>query len=65
MDMAKEVLPVATDTPALAGVNGTDPFYDPEVFLDEVSRVGFSGVQTSRPWSSSSAPSGPTWRRPG
>ncbi len=45
MDMAKEVLPVVRDTPVLAGVNGTDPFYDPHVFLDEVARVGFSGVQ--------------------
>ena len=45
MDMAKEVLPVVRDTPVLAGVNGTDPFRDHDVFLDEVARVGFSGVQ--------------------
>ena len=45
MDMAKEVLPVAKNTPVLAGVNGTDPFYDPDVFLPELRRVGFSGVQ--------------------
>ncbi len=45
MDMAKEVLPVAKNTPVLAGVNGTDPFYDPDVFLAELRRVGFSGVQ--------------------
>ena len=45
MDMAKEVLPVARNTPVLAGVNGTDPFclFDP--FLDEVKSVGFAGVQ--------------------
>ena len=29
----------------LAGVNGTDPFYLPEVFLPELRRLGFAGVQ--------------------
>ncbi|WP_159566933.1 phosphoenolpyruvate hydrolase family protein [Budvicia diplopodorum] len=45
MDMAKEVLPVVKNTPVLAGVNGTDPFVNFDVFLDEVIRTGFSGVQ--------------------
>lgn len=45
MDMAKEVLPVVKKTPVLAGVNGTDPFCNFDAFLDEVIRVGFSGVQ--------------------
>jgi predicted TIM-barrel enzyme len=45
MDMASEVLPVVTKTPVLAGVNGTDPFRDMDVFLDDVARIGFSGVQ--------------------
>ena len=45
MEMAAEVLPVVRSTPVLAGVNGTDPFYDAGVFLDELVRVGFSGVQ--------------------
>ncbi|AQU88472.1 hypothetical protein B0W47_14535 [Komagataeibacter nataicola] len=45
MDMAREVLPVVPSTPVLAGVNGTDPFVDFDVFLDEVKRVGFSGIQ--------------------
>jgi len=45
VDMAKEVLPVTKKTPVLAGVNGTDPFYDPDVFLPELKRIGFSGVQ--------------------
>ncbi len=45
LEMAKEVLPVVRHTPVLAGVNGTDPFYDPRSFLAEISRVGFSGVQ--------------------
>ncbi|MCL1595017.1 MAG: phosphoenolpyruvate hydrolase family protein [Actinomycetia bacterium] len=45
VDMASEVLPVVKHTPVLAGVNGTDPFYQPETFLPELSRMGFSGVQ--------------------
>jgi predicted TIM-barrel enzyme len=45
VDMAREVLPVVKHTPVLAGVNGTDPFYDPDVFLPELTRIGFSGVQ--------------------
>ena len=45
MEMAAEVLPVVRDTPVLAGVCGTDPFRRMDVFLDEVIRVGFAGVQ--------------------
>ncbi len=45
MDMAAEVLPVVRETPVLAGVCGTDPFRLMPVFLEEVKRVGFSGVQ--------------------
>ena len=45
MDMAREVLPIVENTPVLAGVCGTDPFRSMSVFLDEVKRVGFSGVQ--------------------
>jgi predicted TIM-barrel enzyme len=45
VDMAREVLPVVKHTPVLAGVNGTDPFYRPEVFLPELARLGFAGVQ--------------------
>ncbi|NNE21110.1 MAG: phosphoenolpyruvate hydrolase family protein [Rhizobiales bacterium] len=45
VEMAAEVLPVATKTPVLAGVNGTDPFRLMDVFLDELKRIGFSGVQ--------------------
>jgi predicted TIM-barrel enzyme len=45
VDMAGEVLPVVQHTPVLAGVNGTDPFYRPEVFLPELTRLGFAGVQ--------------------
>ena len=45
VDMAYEVLPVVEHTPVLAGVCGTDPFYDPDVCLPELTRLGFSGVQ--------------------
>lgn len=45
MEMAREVLPVVPHTPVLAGVNGTDPFVNFDVFLDDVKRVGFSGIQ--------------------
>src|SRR3712207_7128919 len=45
LEMASEVLPVVTKTPVLAGVCGTDPFRRMDVFLDEVIRVGFAGVQ--------------------
>jgi len=45
MDMAGEVLTVVEDTPVLAGVCGTDPFRQMEVFLREVEAIGFAGVQ--------------------
>jgi len=45
VEMAREVLPVVRHTPVLAGVNGTDPFMLPELFLPELARLGFSGVQ--------------------
>ena len=43
--MAAEVLPVVRGTPVLAGVCGTDPFRLMPVFLQELKRIGFSGVQ--------------------
>ena len=45
VEMAREVLPVVRETPVLAGVCGTDPFRLMPVFLDEMKRIGFSGVQ--------------------
>jgi predicted TIM-barrel enzyme len=45
MEMASEVLPVARKTPVLAGVCGTDPFRIMSRFLNDVIRIGFSGVQ--------------------
>jgi predicted TIM-barrel enzyme len=44
-EMAYEVLPVVKRTPVLAGVNGTDPFIIPTLFLQELRALGFSGVQ--------------------
>jgi predicted TIM-barrel enzyme len=45
LEMAREVIPVVTDTPVLAGVCGTDPFRVMKLFLQEIDRAGFSGVQ--------------------
>jgi predicted TIM-barrel enzyme len=45
VEMAGEVLPVVTDTPVLAGVCASDPFRLIDRFLDELRRIGFSGVQ--------------------
>ena len=45
VEMAGEVLPIVRETPVLAGVCGTDPFRLMPVFLSELKRLGFSGVQ--------------------
>ena len=45
MEMGNEVLPVARDTPVLAGVCGTDPFRLMPQFLRQVREAGFAGVQ--------------------
>ncbi|MGP4056431.1 phosphoenolpyruvate hydrolase family protein [Mycobacterium sp. 4D054] len=45
VDMAREVLPAVRNVPVLAGVCGTDPFRDMDVFLRELQRLGFAGVQ--------------------
>ncbi len=45
LEMAGEVLPVAKNTPVIAGVNGTDPFIIMPVFLKKLKELGFSGVQ--------------------
>jgi predicted TIM-barrel enzyme len=45
MEMGREILPVARDTPVLAGVCGTDPFRLMEPFLRDVAAAGFAGVQ--------------------
>jgi len=45
VDMAAEVLPVVNQTPVVAGVCGTDPFRQMEVFLPQLHVLGFAGVQ--------------------
>jgi len=45
VEMGREVLPIPTRVPVLAGVNGTDPFYNPTLFLKQLREQGFSGVQ--------------------
>jgi predicted TIM-barrel enzyme len=45
VDMAREVIPVVKRVPVLAGICGTDPFRDMEVFLHELAALNFSGVQ--------------------
>jgi predicted TIM-barrel enzyme len=45
VEMAAEVLTIVKDTPVLAGICGTDPFRLMPVFLPELARLGFSGVQ--------------------
>lgn len=45
LEMANEVLPIARQTPVLAGVCGTDPFRLMETFLPQIQSIGFAGVQ--------------------
>jgi predicted TIM-barrel enzyme len=45
VDMAGEIIPVVDRIPVVAGVCGTDPFRSMPVFLDEIKRLGFAGVQ--------------------
>ncbi len=45
LELAGEVLPVVKATPVLAGVCASDPFRNLDLFLDELARLGFSGVQ--------------------
>ncbi|NQX58740.1 phosphoenolpyruvate hydrolase family protein [Paenibacillus qinlingensis] len=45
VEMGREVLTIVKDTPVLAGVCGTDPFRSMELFLEDLKRQGFAGVQ--------------------
>jgi predicted TIM-barrel enzyme len=45
LEMAGEVLTIVRNTPVLAGVCGTDPFRLMPVYLEDLKRIGFSGVQ--------------------
>lgn len=44
-EMGQEVLTIVKKTPVLAGVNGTDPFRDMDIFLSQLKAQGFNGVQ--------------------
>lgn len=44
-EMGHEVIPVVNKTPVLAGVCGTDPFRVMSLFLKDLQRQGFNGVQ--------------------
>lgn len=44
-EMGQEVLPIVKKTPVLAGVCGTDPFRVMDLFLADLKRQGFNGVQ--------------------
>lgn len=45
LEMADEIITIVEKTPVLAGVNATDPFYQPMSFLDQLIAVGYSGIQ--------------------
>jgi predicted TIM-barrel enzyme len=45
VDMGKEILSIVTETPVLAGVNGTDPFLLTRQFLRQIADMGFAGIQ--------------------
>jgi predicted TIM-barrel enzyme len=55
MRRAQEILSVVRQTPCLAGVGAHDPNRSIDVLLDEVARLGFSGV-TNEPFSSMYGP---------
>src|SRR5947207_3269252 len=40
----REVLPQVRATPVIAGVNGVDPLRDMRLFLEDLRRIGISGV---------------------
>jgi len=45
VEMGQEVLPIVKNTPVIAGVCGTDPFRIMDVFLKDLKKQGFSGIQ--------------------
>src|SRR4030065_223767 len=40
----REVLPQVKETPVIAGLNGFDVLRDMRLFLEDIHRIGFSGV---------------------
>ena len=45
LDLAREIMPVIGRTPAVAGLNGTDPLFEHAYLLAEIQRLGVVGVQ--------------------
>jgi predicted TIM-barrel enzyme len=45
LELAREVLPVVKKVPVLAGINGTDPFTNWDMFPSRLKAEGFAGVQ--------------------
>ena len=45
LELAREVIPVVKNVPVIAGINGTDPFVNWDVFLKRIKEEGFAGVQ--------------------
>src|SRR5262245_31283872 len=40
----REILPQVTSTPVVAGVNGVDPLRNMRMFLEDLLRIGISGI---------------------
>jgi predicted TIM-barrel enzyme len=45
LEMAGEIIPVAGNTPVIAGVCGTDPFCIWPAYFEDLRRAGFAGIQ--------------------
>lgn len=45
LEMANEILPQTTKTPVVAGVCGTDPMRNMNVFLQQLKSIGIAGIQ--------------------
>lgn len=41
---AREIIPIAKDTPVIFGLNATDPTIDLEQYIDLISTLGFAGI---------------------
>lgn len=44
MELARHILPVAPNTPVLAGIGAADPYRDPFRLIGELVGLGFSGI---------------------
>lgn len=44
IDLARHILPVAINTPVLAGIGAADPYRDPFRLIAELLELGFSGI---------------------